>query len=68
MKNFKYFVESVLSSTGINKESYDILISMVQEDKQLAFELHDVLGKIKTKNQKYYIDSWEDDTLEAIEL
>ena len=68
MKNFKYFVESVLSSTGINKESYDILISMVQEDKQLAFELHDVLGKIKTKNQKYYIDSWEDDIMEAIEL
>lgn len=46
MQHFKLFVEACLNGRGLDKQSYDILMIMVKEDRNLAFELHSVLENI----------------------
>lgn len=59
MKNFVYFVESALRGNGLSKETYNILIQMVKEDKDLAHDLHDVLARVKEGRSQYFIDDYE---------
>lgn len=59
MKDFAYFVESALRGNGLSKETYNILIQMVKEGKNLAHDLHDVLARVKEARNQYFIDEYE---------
>jgi hypothetical protein len=61
MDTFKNFIISVGSDeNGISESSYELLVDAVKRNKQLAFELHDVLGRFEKFGNRYIFSTVED--------
>lgn len=52
----KQYVTSTLDEpNGISKEAYNILISLMQTERDFAQEMHDIVGKIDSHNNRYFL-------------
>jgi hypothetical protein len=52
---FRNLINSLVDerSDGINKNSYDILIELMKEDRILSMEVHDIVTKLAPVNGNY---------------
>lgn len=50
-----YVVYTLDEQNGISKEAYSALISLMQVDREFAQEMHDIVHKIDSHGDRYFL-------------
>jgi hypothetical protein len=59
----QYVTKTLDEPNGISTDAYNILMHLMQEDRDFAMEMHDVVDKIATSRDRYFL--LEDTELEV---
>jgi hypothetical protein len=51
----QYVISTLDEPNGISKEAYDVLILLMQVNRDFAQEMHDVVDKIDSHNNRYFL-------------
>jgi hypothetical protein len=59
----KYVTSTLDEQNGISKDAYDALIALMQVNREFAQEMHDVVNKIDSHGNRYFLleESAEED-------
>lgn len=66
MQHLKLFVEACLRGRGLDKNSFEMLMMMVKEDRDVAMELHDLIDNAWLHPSNVYV--YRERTGEGYEL
>lgn len=51
----KYITSTLDEQNGISKDAYDALIALMQVNREFAQEMHDVVNKIDSHGNRYFL-------------
>jgi hypothetical protein len=51
----EYITKTLDEPNGISAESYRALTALMQEDREFAMEMHDVVDRIATSKERYFL-------------
>ena len=51
----KYVTSTLDEQNGISKDAYDALISLMQVNREFAQEMHDVVNKIDSHGNRFFL-------------
>lgn len=51
----KYVTSTLDEQNGISKDAYDALIALMQVNREFAQEMHDVVNKIDSHGNRYFL-------------
>jgi hypothetical protein len=51
----QYVVSTLDEPNGISEEAYRVLINLMQLERELAQEMHDIVDKIDSHNSRYFL-------------
>lgn len=51
----KYVTSTLDEQNGISKDAYDVLIALMQVNRDFAQEMHDVVDKIDSHGNRYFL-------------
>lgn len=62
----KYVTSTLDEQNGISKDSYDALIALMQVNRDFAQEMHDVVDKIDSHGNRYFLleDNIEEESVD----
>lgn len=61
----EYITKTLDEPNGISAEAYQALSALMQEDREFAMEMHDIVDRIATSKERYFL--LEEDEMEEIE-
>ncbi len=51
----EYITKTLDEPNGISAEAYQALSALMQEDREFALEMHDVVSRIATSKERYFL-------------
>lgn len=51
----EYITKTLDEPNGISAEAYQALTALMQEDREFAMEMHDVVDRIATSKERYFL-------------
>ena len=61
----EYIAKTLDEPNGISAEAYQALTALMQEDREFAMEMHDIVDRIATSKERYFL--LEEDEMPADE-
>lgn len=51
----EYITKTLDEPNGISAEAYQALTALMQEDREFAMEMHDIVDRIATSKERYFL-------------